>query len=533
MTENKLSIKNLFIELTGLATGLYTAFILLLMPFYFTEGFCHIGTDKSDFFVKLTKTAAWVFVPMLLLCLGLVIADTLINKKSIKDWKIKLPDIFVFMYGVSIILSYFLSDYREEALFGAVQWYMGLFTKLAFVILYFLISRTYFSVKDKVVKPHIYLIMAYAASFVVYCLGYLNRFGIFPIDMKVENVLFLSTIGNINWYCGYMMPLLFSAIALFVIKDDLKPIYEILLQVYIFAGFLTFATQGSRSALVGAYVAVITLLFISYKNEKRMDRMLRLMMMFGISCGVTYIITLFPIQGVELTFSDSLYDWLTIYPTGIGIMALALILRGALATYTEKKGYPEKLFKWLTYGITGLSIGGFVLFISLIWANTKNPGCLGKLSNISIFTFDPTWSSNRGATWMAGFMSFGEQNFVHKLFGIGPDCMCEFIKAKASPRIHTLLSETFGNLVLTNAHNELLTNLLNQGIFGMVAFLGMVITAIRELIRTHKDKKKAAAIAIGIVAYFANNMVSFEQVMGGVTFYIVMGLGMRMVNEEN
>ena len=48
-----------------------------------------------------------------------------------------LPELFLLAYGAAVMLSFCLSSYKKEGLFGAEGWYMGLFSQMSFLALYF------------------------------------------------------------------------------------------------------------------------------------------------------------------------------------------------------------------------------------------------------------------------------------------------------------------------------------------------------------------------------------------------------------
>lgn len=116
-------------------------------------------------------------------------------------------DKFAALYGIAVLLSYLFTNYREEALWGTASWRMGMWTQLGAVIVYFMISRMW---QWKSWIPA----MVLPVSAVVFSLGYVNKFCLFPIDPQFVNTSFISTIGNINWYCGYLVTILFGGVYL-------------------------------------------------------------------------------------------------------------------------------------------------------------------------------------------------------------------------------------------------------------------------------------------------------------------------------
>ena len=48
-----------------LLTGIYIFLVMVVMPFYFTDGYARIGTNKYEFFEMISKGMAWFILPVL------------------------------------------------------------------------------------------------------------------------------------------------------------------------------------------------------------------------------------------------------------------------------------------------------------------------------------------------------------------------------------------------------------------------------------------------------------------------------------
>ncbi|MFR9234802.1 MAG: hypothetical protein ACLVLH_18155 [Eisenbergiella massiliensis] len=107
-----------------------------------------------------------------------------------------------------MILSFCLSSYKKEGLFGAEGWYMGLFSQMSFLALYF-----YYAYVWKAEKEAVGVILGVSGG--ICLLAALNRFGFWPVDFRGRSDTTLSTIGNVNWLCGYLSVLLPVGTAVF------------------------------------------------------------------------------------------------------------------------------------------------------------------------------------------------------------------------------------------------------------------------------------------------------------------------------
>ena len=116
----------------------------------------------------------------------------------------KKTDVFMLLYLVSAIFSYGISPCREDVLLGYPGWYMGLVTQGLLVGIYFAVSRYYDGSRS------IWWIAGITAG-IVTLIGLLNRLDIDVLGTfrGMENgewnrTQLLSTIGNNNWYAGYI-----------------------------------------------------------------------------------------------------------------------------------------------------------------------------------------------------------------------------------------------------------------------------------------------------------------------------------------
>ena len=109
--------------------------------------------------------------------------------------------------------------------------------------------------------------------------------------------------------------------------------------------------------------------------------------------------------------------------------------------------------------------------------------------------------------------------------GVGPDAMVMYINSEKNPQLYALVREVFGSLNLTNAHNEWLTILVNEGMFGLITYAGIMISAMVRFLKAGKECALTGACGMAVLAYTVNNMVSFQQAMAAATLFLVLGIG--------
>lgn len=505
---------------------IYLVLMLAAFPFYNEAGYDHIGTDKSTFFCRLGVSTGKILVIPLVLCL---IAESVIfirqhfvrqNQKS--HIKISPTDIFALVYCAALFLSYVCTDYKEEALWGERGWYMGLLPQLILICIYFLVSRFWTP------RKWIFYIVL-PASGAVFVMGCMNRFGIYSFGLEFVNTGYISTIGNQNWYCGYAVSVVFAGVVLLWLGERTKTWQRALLMIYTFAGYLSLVLQGSDSGLAALAVVMLVMFFLSAGEADRMLVFWQEMALLWGGCLMLFLFRLLVPNGINFIgkFAEIFISGpVSIVMTAVSVFALVLVW-----TDRRKGKYRGKMFRILAKTAVFGSAGAVLGVLLLAAVNTLCPGILGRLSENILFTFNTAWGSNRGATWSAGWKCFAAQDALHKLAGVGPDCMWSYINSEASPEIYAYVKELFSGQRLTNAHNEWLTILVDTGILGLVGYGGMMVCGMRELMKKGKENPIAAACGFCLLAYTVNNIFSFQQSMGVGTVFVMFGMGKAFLSK--
>lgn len=515
---------------------IYMFFILVVMPFYYQDGFSHIGTDKSYFFRQCSLKFSILIVPLLGMYFAAAVAALIQEKQKgsidIKKWlkeHFSITDWFALFYGASVLISYIFSAHKDEAIVGTKGWYMGMFPHLTLIAIYFLISRMW---KREKMLP----LMALAASTAVFALGILNCFGVYPIDMKQKDIGFISTIGNINWYCGYLTAIFFGGLALFWQMDRKKWQYRILLGIYAFIGFASLVTQGSSSGILALAVVLFVMFCLSAEDGGLMQAFWEGALLLSMGCLICWIVQMTGLgRASAWSEVDGIFRFLNNSYFAAFMTAVSLAMLLWVSYSNRQKCYPIYIFKEAAK-IMGIIGGGLLAaYVVVLVVNTLMQGKISQILQLpqeNPIMFSYYWGSSRGATWSIGWKSFLEQNVLHKLVGVGPDCMAAFLYQDASPELLQIVKGHFGETRLTNAHNEWITILVNEGLFGCITYIGMMCTAIARFLKGRKISIAAGACGFCVLAYTANNLFSFQQSMSVATIFIIMGMGENFLREK-
>lgn len=505
-------------SLASYLTGIYIVIMGVIFPFYFSNGYVSIGTDKAMFF----RYSSLIFLG-LMLTLFLFLK---VNEKAMWEY-------FLVIFWVTTVVSFLLCDYKETSFLGEEGWYIGLFTQTVFVGIYFVLSRFL-----KWEKWYTYVFGC--STFLVFLHGLLNRFSIYPIDMKVDNTGFISTLGNINWFTGYWSVIFPVGVGLLLFGGCAYLWQKICLVIYTILGTAVGVTQGSDSAgLVFVCVVLMVYCITARQKAEQKNFWLLLALMSGTCQGIRIVRLIFP---EAMNYSSSLADAATNSNFTLYVFLLAVLISGGYLWADKKQSIQEKtdlktiLTKWIfriRMGILGCIGVGFILLIVFIAANTLNPGSIGRLSDSPLFTFNQKWGSSRGITWEAGIRAYGAMPVHEKLLGAGPDCFASKVYLEEVGVLDSL-QEHFGSSRLTNAHNEWITVLVNQGAIGLTANMGFFISLGVICIKRRKEHPLLAGIGMGIFSYMVHNVFSFQQTLNGSMVYLIAGIaGCILLSKPN
>lgn len=475
-----MEMKNTKKELMDILCSIYMICLLVVLPLY-TNGTYYLFGDVKYY----------LFRNISFICLGIwfVLEGIFLLRE-----KCSVVDICVLSYGACNIVSALLSSVGDIAWAGYADWHMGAITQLLMVGIYFMVSRTY--AQDAMI-----IYMGEAAFLGVTVIALLNRLGLDPLRLYVgfdskdwEYSHMLSTIGNINWFCGYYSVMLALPMAGYIYSRKKRK------QIFLFAvsalGMLLLCVQGSDSGPVLAVVALGIGMIMSVKHPDRFGKVLIL---------AATVILLLPIMGGLITLLDA---------------QAATPIDGDIYTIMCWKGW------WL--------VGAFLCIMCLLFYRVKSHvqkviaktivimGVLMGVVGVLLPLLKPTslqeagWGSGRGALWGLAWKGFVQGDWKQKLIGAGPDCFAEYLlSCGLTPMVE--MDGHWSNSIYANAHNEWLTHLINIGILGVLAYLGIFLCGL----------KRYRGMLLGVLVlamYGVHSLVSFQQVLNTPFLFWALGL---------
>ncbi len=522
--KTKFSFSSFCEEAVSLLLMAYLFVIFFLYPYYLQNGYADIGRDKFNFYRDITVGGFALIIPLAVLCLIFRFRD---HKKIFSLKGISITDGAVFTYLIGVLLSYSFTQFKQEALWGERGWYMGLITQLLFILSYYLVSR-FWEFEEKIVL--VFLV----ASAGVFLLGLLNRFSIYPIKLAGATNGFISTLGNINWYCGYWSVLFPVGFTLYWITR--RRWLRIISMVYVALGLATGISQGSNSAFIVIAGLYLITFCLSFRVAERMRRFFELMLIFCMTSQGLRLWRIIIPDSFDY-YDGTLSDWITSTSITLYLMVPLAIIYVLLLLADRKKDMDirrYKMFRQITLLIFTITIGVYILL--LVW-NTRIKGGIRFLGGESLLIFSEYWGSARGGTWSAGLSVFKSIPGLRKLVGVGPDCFAYHLYT--IPDVTEKVMDQFGKSRLTNAHNEWLTMLVNNGIIGFIGYAGIFISACirfiskaEKMISSSDERVKCLYVfAICAFAYTIHNIVSFQQILNTPFIFLMLGMGERLMRE--
>ena len=140
--------------------------------------------------------------------------------------------------------------------------------------------------------------------------------------------------------------------------------------------------------------------------------------------------------------------------------------------------------------------------------------------------FNDRWGNGRGSSWKFSVGTFFLAEIQYKLFGAGPDCFPYLVYQFYGEE----LSNIWGDMTLTCAHNEWMNMLINEGLLGLITYMGIFVTSIGTCLKNAKKYPELIGIAMSVIAYMCHNIFCYQQIICTPIIFILMGIGTAMIN---
>lgn len=534
-------------------TGVYIFFMLGIYPLWYRDRYYDMDSAKWIFVRNVTGVYAVLMIPVVIIY---VIACHSAKKKSstasagmssasasgehsdkgnggrlggAKTWirgNLSLTDIFAIGYAGLAILSAILTPYKENVIWGYDGWYMGLVAQLGFVLIYFAVSRFYS-------LDAVYLMIISVMMLPVWVIGVLMRFKIDPLGMyagvdEKYYINFISTLGQVTWYSSLLCIVYPVIIVMYVIAG--RKWSRIWFGVYTAVCSMSVVTQNSDSAYM-ALGGIFAALFLLCIDDG--DRFLRfteavIICLASFKC-IGLMQLFFPDRAIELdrisvSMSQGIGTWILL--AVVALLYLWLRMRDDTSVIYRQASIIRRVTIILlcAYGV------GLIMYVIL---NSRGVLPENLRSENNYLLFDDSWGNNRGVSWRCAADTYvHDMDVIRKLFGAGPDGFAEAVYVNHTTDMNRFWGE---NTILTCAHNEWLNALINYGLLGCIAYIGIFVSAVYECIRYGRKNADGAAvygIAIAVIAYMLHNFFCYQQIICTPIIFILMGMAAAYMKKD-
>lgn len=507
-----------FFSKSGIASGM--AYVLavtlsvmcVVVAFYAEDRYNQIGNAKFAVY-RVTMLAGF----SLFLLLGAVYLFLFLQEKQGRAMRLSVTDSCVLAYLLFSTISIVSGGFYEDVWWGSFGWNMGWMSQFSFVLIYLALSR--FGIYYRAV-----LAVFCGSAFPVFLIAVLHRMLIDPIGFYeglqgYQMAQFLSTMGQATWYASFLVVALPVGMAVFLFAG--RTLWRVLGGVYTAVGFASLVTQNSDSAYFAMAGFMIVFFWVCVERRETLNRFVEVCTLFFAAGKVMhFLMKIHPNPDLKYDFITALVlDGMSTWILLGACLLLSLFLYGR-----RNRPYAAVRVLWIRRAAVVAAVAVPALMVGLIVLQSrdllpKGPG--EALSAVSYFNWGSEWGNGRGRIWSFSVRVFAKESLGHKLFGLGPDCFRSYTAAVHGEEV-TLL---WGDKVLTNAHNEWLTMLVNTGIFGAAAYLGIFVSAVGRFLKARHQDYFLVGAAASTVSYMAYNFFCYQQVCCTPFVFIMLGIG--------
>lgn len=411
-------------------------------------------------------------------------------------WKNLIP---LILWGFAVLLAWAQSIEPSIRWSGYPAWYLGTESQLMFIGIAFLFT----DFRDWKLFDLALIVFVVEAVLII-----LNRFDIYFFDMNCNlgdqyAGLFLGTLGNIDWIAGWY--------ALFLPMMFLRFMHARKFLVVWFA-FCILVSIGAvcdgSDALVLCLFLVVLLLSIDALRTGCIGR-------YGyLAAGVFLGLFVFGFFSDDLALGDILQRI---------VHSPLLVAVGCFGLLLGWKGWAWMSWKkWMLVIVTVL-LAGVMGFIVL---NVIHPSWLPM---DSLLTFNNNWGNHRGFLWLAtvrGWRYLLVNRPLKALFGVGPD------------QYYYLMNDLYLNgnaayfhsVAVTNAHCEILNNLINYGIFGFAVYIYLLVSSMVRGFRSGNEG--GVMLAYCVLSISIVNIFMFQEILSTPLEFALIGSLLVMKTAE-
>lgn len=468
--------------------AVFCALILhVCLPLVFRNALFDINRVKVDLVIVTMPACAAVCALGFFLCRSL-------PRFGCEVKRLCLPP---FVFGAAAVISSCRCGLDSAVLLGTEGRQCGLFFLLACMLGFMVVVSG--GMKGDRIRALGSLVAAAVAV-----LGMLNAVGIDPLGFytrmqKGQEHLFLSTIGNIDFFGCYLALMLPVAASGWIDGEDGRVCCFYLLVSLCIAGGI--AASRSDTALLAVQAGMLALLVFSGGSYFSMAKTLILWSASFAAYPAMYPLLLnanffVPLSGVFLAICETGAAWML-----SGVFA-ALAAYCLYAHKAKKKAIGQR--RLMLAACLLLALAFALLFASSVYYTVYAPEAeLGGAA--SLLRFDDHWGTRRGFVYRRSLRAFADYSLLDRLFGKGVDCTRRILE----PYFDDPAMLAHG--IFNDAHCQPLQYLLTTGLLGGGALMVFHVLLVFALFRLSKHDRVLCAYGAALCAYIPIALLSVSQ----------------------
>lgn len=453
---------NKYIQLT-LSTILILLYCSFIPLFIDKGGFFTLQEAK---FYVLYNNKQIIYLLLILLVLSIIIE----NKQNLKQWlknSINTFDIVSLIFLAIVILSCRLSLSFKFTWLGTSGFYVGGYVLSLAILSTIVLSKAHIPLK-------LVCCALYITNSIILIITIIEGLGFDPLYTH-QNLIssdyynFYSTLGNTNWYSGYLS-IITSISYGFFLKSKNKTL-SIFLLFFITLCILNVLIIHTESLLLAFFLLLIFIIPIILNNNSYVNKTIYCLISLA-CCLLLFSFTSLFIS-INLTL-NGLFRIIVLKPVTMALcVAISLIV-------VYLKRYDTSMKKLKPRTIVAI-ITAFLLFaISLMILQDPN-----------------NFGNGRGEIWLYSLSRFKNYSLKYFLIGSGPENLNSIYSAYS-----------FENgVMLTTSHSEPIQVLMTMGILGFIAYCLILYSLFKNII-TNIKKEECLPYALALIAYFGQSLVN-------------------------
>ena len=477
----------------------YLIILCSVLPLYMKNGYYELGEAKATCYIAISL----IFFLILTVMGRITEKRTNDNTHKVSEHS-SITEFFLYATFFSCMLSFVFSVDKKMAFMGFEGWRTGLLSYL--LAIFFCIVFSGIRQVKKLPKPVIYLSLL--VPFIEFILGIINRFGIYPVAIQGIDNSFVATLGNINWYSGFLAIFVPIGIGLVYLTKE-RTAEHFLSIIYTIPGIAALFLQGSDGAVLIMVGTVALLIWLGLDARVNTKKVLISLMVIGTGMTMAPILLYFFCENYK--YEGGVLLAIIRAHTGIILVAAAFFLYRMERLFEEiNLSYKSRIYK-LIYSI----ILVVVIALSVVYIYSD---------------YSDDFGNGRGLIWRVSVDVFKSMTPWQQLVGVGQDCMASYIETDAA--LYVFLLDSFNGNLLTNAHCELLNVLIERGLIGGISYIGLFVCAVYELIKAKETEPSAIICGLPLISYFLYNQVSFAQITSMPYAYVLIGMGLSILKQN-